>query len=233
MSFRMASTPSRSQRCTSNTVSRAVRRVRREHVSDFDTTGPIVRISPHELHVSDPAFFETLYRQDGRWDKYGWTVGAFAADGAGIFTVDHDLHKARRQPLNPFFSKPKVASQQHVIRENIDVLCHRLSDFAASQKAVDLGAAVTALARDVANDYILGKSYNSLGKDDFDADMVIVSQGGARMWRISKQIRFIAHLMRSVPVDWMLKIGDKKSKAFFRHLQVSSNRRRRKHFNSS
>lgn len=31
---------------------------------------PIVKISPHELHINEPNFFSTLYRVDGRWDKY-------------------------------------------------------------------------------------------------------------------------------------------------------------------
>ncbi|CAJ2512361.1 Uu.00g053760.m01.CDS01 [Anthostomella pinea] len=50
--------------------------------------GPIIGISPYELHVIDPGFFETLYCMEGRWDKYGWTYDAFGAKGSTVFGSD-------------------------------------------------------------------------------------------------------------------------------------------------
>lgn len=179
--------------------------------------------------MSDPDFLETLYRHDGRWDKYAWAVDAFAAHGATLFTTGHDLHRIRRQPLNPFFSKSKVASRHYLIQRHLDILCSRLSEFAASRKMVNLGAATTALTRDVANDFIINKSYKSLEQEDFDIAQLIASQGGGWMWRVTKHVRCVAPILTSIPIDWMIKLGDEAMRAFFGHMKASFSSERSLH----
>lgn len=183
--------------------------------------GPIIRISPYELHVIDPAFFEKLYRQDGRWDKYAWSFNAFSASGAMICTADHDVHKARRQPLNSYLSKAKVASQQDLICRNIEKLCVRITGYTDPKTTINLGAATSAFTRDVATEYVLHRNNNSLDLEDFDAGMVIVLQGSGHIWRITKHISWFGPTMRSIPVDWVMKVADEGTKAFFNYLKVS------------
>lgn len=184
--------------------------------------GPIIRISPYELHVVDPAFFEKLYRQEGRWNKYAWSFDAFSANGAMICTADHDLHKARRQPLNNFFSKAKVASQQDLIRRNVDKLCERILQFSDAKRTINLGAATSAFTRDVSTEYALGRNYNSLDLGDFNAGMTVVLQGSGRIWRITKHVTWFGPTMRSIPVDWVMKVADEGTKAFFTYLKVKT-----------
>lgn len=183
--------------------------------------GPIVRISPYELHVSDPAFYDIIYRQDGVWDKHDWAVNAFAAYGATLFTHDHHVHKARRQPLNSFFSKAKVWAYEDHIRFQVERVCARFDTFAATKAVFDLGAAVVAVARDVANEYILGKHLDSIGAEDFDAALVAGSQGGGTMWRTSKFVRWLAPVLQSIPPEWMVKMADPVMAQFFRFMVVS------------
>ncbi|KAF7336640.1 Cytochrome P450 [Mycena venus] len=182
--------------------------------------GPIVRISPYELHVIDPAFFEKLYRQDGRWNKYDWAYDAFSAPGSTICAADHDVHKARRLPLNPFFSKAKVSSRQVLILQNVDRLCGRISDFAVSKTALSLGAAISAFTRDVATEFILGKSYNSLGQEDFNAAMTTVFQNSGHIWRITKHVRWFGPTMMSIPRAFIIKTADEGTRGFFRYLNT-------------
>lgn len=183
--------------------------------------GPIVRISPHELHVNDPEFYNTIYRQDGRWNRYAFAWDAWGAEGPTIHTVDHDRHRARRQPIASYFSKSKVSSRHGMIQKHVEKLCGRLTEAAGTGETIDLGAAVTALVRDVAFDFILAKGTNSLDRQDFDVEILKTVQGGGALWRITKHVGFVLPILNSIPLDWAIKISDDKMKIFFSHLKVS------------
>ncbi|KAK4233754.1 hypothetical protein C8A03DRAFT_47769 [Achaetomium macrosporum] len=179
--------------------------------------GPIIRISPHELHVTDPAFYDKVYRMDGRWDKYAWMYNAFGAPTSTIFSVDHDAHKARRAAIAPLFSKAKIAARQDVIHKNVDRLCRRISNFAGM--TFNLGAAMSAFTRDIANEFIIGKEYNELDQEDFNVALSITSTGAGAFWRTTKFIRWFGPALRSIPAEWAMKTADEGTKSFLRYLQ--------------
>ncbi|CAI6306864.1 unnamed protein product [Periconia digitata] len=183
--------------------------------------GPIIRISPHELHVIDPAFFEKLYRQDGRWDKYDWSYRAFSAPGSAICSGPHDIHKARRAALNPFFSKARVGTQQEMMDRSIIILRERLSEFAATGGTVDLGAATSACTRDIACEFLMDKAYENLRKEDFSVQITNMLQQGGSVWRITKHVPWFGPLMRSISPSIMTKIADDGTTAFLSYVQES------------
>ncbi|KAI0173705.1 cytochrome P450 [Hypoxylon sp. FL1284] len=181
--------------------------------------GPIIRISPYELHIIDSAFFNTLYRMDGRWDKYEWTYDAFGAKGSTVFGSSHDAHKAHRRAIASFFSKPNVAARQDIIHRNVSKLCQRVSKLAGT--TFNLGAAISAFTRDNANEFIVGKAYNELDLEDFGVGLSIASQGAGMFWRTTKFIRWFGPAMRAMPIGWAMKVADEGTKAFLRYLQQS------------
>jgi hypothetical protein len=107
-----------------------------------------------------------------------------------------------------------------MIRRHLDKLCSRLSQFAETGETLDFGAATTAFARDVANEFILGKSYNSLDHKDFEVAMLEASQGAGQIWRITKFVRWFAPTLRAVPIPLVMKIASGEMKIFFRHIEV-------------
>ncbi|OTB06193.1 hypothetical protein M426DRAFT_55658 [Hypoxylon sp. CI-4A] len=180
--------------------------------------GPIIRISPEELHINDPSFYEKLYRQDGRWDKYAWSNDAFGVPFSAICCLGHDLHKKRRVPLERYMSRANVIRNQGTIQTLASKLCHRLREFEGQSEAVNLSSAISAFVRDVATQSLLGKNYDNLGKEDFNSAMTNVFQGAGHVWRTTKHFRWFGPLMKSIPVSLMEKTGDEGVINFFKFL---------------
>ncbi|KAL2180582.1 cytochrome P450 [Thermothelomyces heterothallicus CBS 202.75] len=179
--------------------------------------GPIIRISPHELHVSDSAFYEKLYRMDGRWDKYAWTYDAFGATFSTIFGSDHVKHRARRAAIAPLFSKARIAARQDVIRKNVVKFCGRIAGFAGT--TFNLGAAVSAFTRDTANEFVVGKGYDELDMDDFNVGLSTPVLGAGTVWRTTKFIRWYGPLLKAIPSRWILKWTSEGTKSYIRYLK--------------
>ncbi|KAI0595140.1 trichodiene oxygenase [Biscogniauxia sp. FL1348] len=185
--------------------------------------GPIIRISPYELHINDPLYFEKLFRQDGRWDKYAWSYDAFGAPLSAVSCSPHDLHRRRRAPMNNFFSKSNVAGKQNILKELVEKLCQRIDAVSGTQKTINLGHAISAFTRDASTNFIVGKSYNNLDKEDFNQAMTKTIVGLGMLWRITKHIRWVGPLLLSLPTSIAKAIGDEGNKAFFVFLENSRN----------
>ncbi|KAK2592328.1 hypothetical protein QQS21_009986 [Conoideocrella luteorostrata] len=181
--------------------------------------GPIVRISPYELHVNDPAFFEKLYGQEGRFNKYAWTYDAFSTQDSVFCTIEHDDHRRRRAPLNPFFSKANVNRRQEIVQRAAAKLCQRISEFSGSSRTINLSHAVSAFTLDVGSEFILAKSYNNLDVQDFNAAMTGVSESFGSIWRVTKHVRWIGPFMKSLPLSFIERISDDGTKAFMGFLK--------------
>jgi hypothetical protein len=84
-----------------------------------DIQGPIVRISPREVSISDVEFIDTVYapKNQAKRNKDFEKVKALGINTSIGGAVDHDLHRRRRESLNPFFSKKSVLNLAPEIEE--------------------------------------------------------------------------------------------------------------------
>jgi cytochrome P450 len=99
--------------------------------------GPVIRITPHSLHVSDPDFYEELYSGSARIrDKWPRTTERMGFEKSAFGTANHNLHRTRRAALSPYFSKTSVRRLQPVIDEKLDLLLGRLSDFKGTDEVI-------------------------------------------------------------------------------------------------
>jgi cytochrome P450 len=177
--------------------------------------GPVLRLNPNEIHIDDPDFHSQIFSQTGRWEKepayqrLGNPTSHFA-------TLDHDLHRIRRAPLNPFFSKQKIAKLEPVIQRQIDKLCERIEGFATEGEDEDgkqvvnvlnVRYAYAAFTMDVATEYAMAKSTGNLDHPDFNPAFQNMLRGMGPVWHLSKQITWLPKAFDSLPA-WMIKRMD-------------------------
>ncbi|KAL2818535.1 cytochrome P450 [Aspergillus granulosus] len=113
--------------------------------------GPIVRINPRQVHISDPEFYDEIYTSAARpRDK---DVYATARLGSPHF---------RRRILNNFFSKQSVLSLEPLIQEKVTKLADYFEQTFHAGTVVRLNHTLAAFTSDVIAHYCYGESYNYL-----------------------------------------------------------------------
>ncbi|KAL4998500.1 cytochrome P450 [Aspergillus recurvatus] len=166
--------------------------------------GPVVRISPNELHVNEPSFIEELYAGSGKKrDKYTYFTRQFGIPDSVFGTPGHDLHRLRRGALNRFFSKASVTKLEPIIDSAIGKLCTQLESFSGSQRPVKMNMAFSCMTTDVVTEYAFAKSYNFLDSPTFEPNFHRAIVAGSDMGPWIKQFPFLMTLMNVLP-KWIL-----------------------------
>ena len=161
--------------------------------------GPIVRISPDEVHINDPEYFSQLHTSSLKLDKCGWYYNFAASPTAGFSTASCELHRIRRGALAQYFSMSNVARLEPLIQSCVTRLCSRLEEHRKEGTVVDLSSAYRCLASDVIMEYALPHSRRLLDSSDFAASYhrVVRSLGRTGLW--NRHFPFIIPLFRAIP----------------------------------
>lgn len=113
--------------------------------------GPIVRINPDELSISDPDFYSDIYVAESRrrTDNYHSFIKGIDFDGSHLLTTEHDLHRRRRKPLEPFFSRLGVSRLWPVLAELVEKFAGRLEALKGTGSVIRLDHACSAFSGDI------------------------------------------------------------------------------------
>ena len=131
--------------------------------------GPIVRITPTELHVNDPAFLPVLMPAGGkRRDKYEREVRLFGFTLAAGATLEHDLHRRRRAAMTKMFSKESVRRLEPIMQRNLDILYTRLDQAQSSASELEVLPMFGAFTNDLISEYAYGESHEWLKAENFN-----------------------------------------------------------------
>ena len=171
----------------------------------FDVTGPIVRITPHELHINDPYFSDDLFSFKERFDRHKGVVQHFGMDFATVFTVPYDSHKIRRGALAPFFGRNMVStlSNEDIIRRKVERLCCRIEEYCELKQPMNLGLALKCLVTDVISEYALGTSYDLMDTPDFGVARFEAQRRTGEFAVLGKHFPWLIPVLRRLP-SWLI-----------------------------
>lgn len=86
-----------------------------------ETYGPIIRITPREVHVKDVSFLKEIYPTSNarKREKDAFQLRNLGLPFATAGTRDHELHRQRREALNPFFSQRRVFELEPLLKKKV------------------------------------------------------------------------------------------------------------------
>ncbi|KAK1640660.1 cytochrome P450 [Colletotrichum phormii] len=144
--------------------------------------GFVVRISPHEVAVADPAGFTAIHRIGGGFLKAPWYEESNAPDGGepSIFAMrDPRKHVIRRKLLGRVFTKTSLRKEwEGVVREKVEMVVGKIRGEAEGGGCSDVLKWFTMMATDVVAHLCFGESFNMLElgeKNDYMKMLELIS----------------------------------------------------------
>ncbi|CCC14864.1 hypothetical protein SMACR_07590 [Sordaria macrospora] len=137
--------------------------------------GPIIRISPHEIHVSTPSFADEVYPSSSSLrirDKSQHqlnTGGAGPVSVTGFSTVSHELHRLKRAPLSKFFSRSQMLLLEGEVTDHSRRVINKLLRIGTStteNKVQDVKEAFNCFTADVIAQYCFGESLGFVDQEN-------------------------------------------------------------------
>ncbi|KAK8066220.1 cytochrome P450 [Apiospora hydei] len=165
--------------------------------------GPIIRINPTEIHIEDSYYYETFYAANKPVRKVEALSRRFGNPTAIFNTSPHDLHRKRRAPLAPLFSKRKISSRCHLIQRKVDEVCEIIkSEYKGAGKVLNCKNMFACLACDVMVDYCFGSKGDCIYHPDFAAPLIVATSSLVEPIHWFTQFP-VLQTMASVLPDWL------------------------------
>lgn len=103
-----------------------------------DRFGPVVRVTPDEVHVRDGEWSSVLYAGPGKTRIKDPRLSEVAGTGNGCFgTSEPHIHRRRRAPVNAFYSRNSISRMQDKIWHQANHLCEILRNHMQAQSVVE------------------------------------------------------------------------------------------------
>ena len=165
-----------------------------------------MRITPDEVHILDSDFWETIFTKAGRVDKYEWLSGRFGNENSVLSTGPDELHRTRRNALNPFFSRKRIIELQGVVRQKLKLLLRKVQEYQDSGAPFAINRGYMAFAEDVIMQYCFANDYNSLDVPNWNPILHDPFQAVSISGNLSLQFPLLPKILNTLPQSWLVKL---------------------------
>ncbi|KAL2130930.1 hypothetical protein VTI74DRAFT_5755 [Chaetomium olivicolor] len=132
--------------------------------------GPIVHINPHEVHFNDPEFIEPLFPGPSRrTDKHVFTGRRTGTQNSIVATIEHDMHRKRRNTINGFFSSASIRRLEPIMQASMAKLLNRMHEAGKKGEVLQMHYVLKACTSDIITEYAFGQSFHFLEEQDYAA----------------------------------------------------------------
>ncbi|KAL1636290.1 hypothetical protein SLS56_001270 [Neofusicoccum ribis] len=196
--------------------------------------GPVIRISPDEIHMNHHSLWEPIYTAKN--DKYAFGINGIGLPDATVGTVPHELWKRRRAALSPFFSRRSVEKFGHVVYDNVAYLLERLKNAKARRTylqemagkgdpqargalevededhagVLEMGALWHQLAVDIVSEYAFARSYGLVRDKERGQQWVTMLRyvmANSQMYKHFPSLLGIRDIFAILPDKWVARLA--------------------------
>lgn len=182
---------------------------------------PIIRISPNEIHVLDPNFYDVLFASaPARRDKPPTFSQSFATNDSVFGTIAHDIHRRRRNALAPFFSTTSLRQLEPLIQDKISRLVDVFRQYQKNGKPIRLRPAFGALTSDIITEYCFGINEDNITAPGFNAIVLEATDRLTDRTHIVVHAQWLPKLLNKLPeklVEAVMGTGMAKFNVMKRH----------------
>ncbi|KAF9465444.1 cytochrome P450 [Collybia nuda] len=174
--------------------------------------GPVIRISPKQLHFTDPQAFDEIYT-NAKYTKEPYFYDAFMEQQSSFGFIDIAKAKARKDILRPLFSRRAILKLEGVVQTTVDKLVSRILSPEYTQGApVNLRMAYLATSMEVITTYCFARSYGAV-TPSFNHPTLIAMESIGPTFMILQHFPFMKPLIFDMPL-WLARIMNPEALAY-------------------
>lgn len=159
------------------------------HFTKVYTPGPVVRVTPDEVHVLEPAAYHKIFVSASvrKTDAYRRFSNGTGFEGDSIYfechdshqankarldmtaiSASHDAHRRLRAPLDKLFARGSIIRIEQRVISRVERMCERLRGHKDAGEVVNLTNALSSLTTDIISSIIFDEPSDYLGDPDFN-----------------------------------------------------------------